>query len=157
MTSQVVARGPATMPSSVDRVPRRRWWIGLVAALAGGTMAAAIAVSWQTRRPTHAAVLDAGAAPPDGPGAPSDAVGSANDAAARPSDAAGASDAAVDARPAGDAGLLLDAAVPPLRPDAGAVIPMDAGRATVRPTRRPSRLPPDAGNELDFYRSDAGP
>ncbi|HSS01175.1 MAG TPA: serine/threonine-protein kinase, partial [Kofleriaceae bacterium] len=159
MTSQVVARGPATMPSSADRVPRRRWWIGLIAALAGGTMAAAIAVSWQSRRPTHAAVLDAGAAPSDGAGGPSDAGGIANDAAARPGDAA-ASDAAtapIDARAPRDAALLLDATVPPLRPDAGAVIPMDAGRATVRPPRRPTRLEPDAGNELDFYRSDAGP
>jgi hypothetical protein len=140
-SSPVVApvRPPATLPpSSLDRLPRsRRWWIGIVAVVAGATMAAAIAISWQSRRPptkAPAALLDAGMPPAD----------ASADAGIAPL----------------DAGLTLDAAAAPLRRDAGAtVLPIDAGRPASRPPRRPppSRPEIDAGSELDFYRSDAGP
>jgi hypothetical protein len=56
--------------------------------------------------------------------------------------------------------VALDAAAAPWRGDAGStVIPADAARPTSRPPRRspPARPEIDAGSELDFYRSDAGP
>ena len=99
-------------------------------------MVAAIAISWQSRRPptrAPAALLDAGPPPAD----------ASADAAIAPL----------------DAGLTLDAAAAPLRRDAGAtVLPIDAGRPARPPRRLPSsRTEIDAGSELDFYRSDAGP